>query len=137
MTFSFDPPHALLYIVIVILIANVGVLLLSRRHPARKALGLIVGAVLVTILLTRYYRIGTSSVAVDDTGIIANAAGASAIPWAQVRNATYITDLSASPFRPGRPENALAAFGTMNARYGWWRLAGHEQGALRLRCARR
>jgi hypothetical protein len=103
MAFTFDPPRFLLYISIAILVANIAILVLGRRHPTRKVLGLVVGAALVAVLLTRFHRIGASSLTIDDAGIVAATDGTARIPWSNVEKAAYVADLSTSRYRPTRP----------------------------------
>jgi hypothetical protein len=131
-TFTFDPPTLLLYIVIFILIANVGVMAFGRRHPVRKILGLIVSAVIVTILLVRYHTIGTRSLTTDDAGVAGTIEGMPTIPWSAVTKAVYVADVGASEYRPGRPDDTFAMLGTVDARYGWFRLADGDHALVAL-----
>jgi hypothetical protein len=130
MTFTFDPPRSLLYFALFVVVASMAVLVLGRRHPARKVLSLAVAAALAVALLTRFHRIGESSVTVADTGIVANIDGTPRIPWPDIQKAVYLADVSASEYRPGRPENLFTALGNLNARYGWYRLANGRRGLV-------
>jgi predicted signal transduction protein with EAL and GGDEF domain len=107
MTFSFDPPRSLFYLVVFIVASSLLVIVVGRRSPARKAIGLVVAVVIATMLVNRLYTIRGSSVTVDDSGITADIDGRETIPWASIEQAVYVDDVSASRYAPGRPTNML------------------------------
>jgi len=123
MTFSFDPPRSLFYLVVLIVASSLLVIVVGRRSPARKAIGLVVAVVIATMLVNRFYSIRGSSLTVDDSGITADIDGRASIPWASIEEAVYVDDVSASRYAPGKPANVFTALGIFNASYGRYRLA--------------
>jgi hypothetical protein len=132
MTFTFDPPRAVLFAVAAIPIAAVAMVVLSRGHPARKMLGIVFAAVAIAVLLSRYHQIKTSSLTIDDAGIVGDTAGDPSVRWPDVEQAVYIPELSGSEYRPGKPVEALTAIGSLNSRYGWYRLANGDRALVAL-----
>jgi len=124
-TFVFEPARSLLIVSAVLVVAAILSLLLSRRNPARKAIGLVIVVALVGIMLLRYR---TAELTVNDAGISADTYATPRIEWAQVNAARYIDDLSASRYAP-RPNfrTSLRLIGYARARYGWFDTAGDEE----------
>ena len=127
MSFTFDPPSGLIYVVVGLAVAVLGSLVLSRRSPARKIVGFVVAAAMVGVLLTRSYRISTSSLTIDDDGIVADIETKGRISWTDVGQAIYLPDVSASKYRPTRPTSPFTALGSLKARYGWYRLINGDR----------
>jgi len=132
MTFSFDPPRSLFYLVVFIVASSLLVIVVGRRSPARKAIGLVFALVIATMLVNRFYTIRGSSLTVDDSGITADVDGRATIPWASIEQAVYVDDVSASRYAPGRPTNMFATLGTFNARYGRYTLANGRRALVAL-----
>jgi hypothetical protein len=123
-TFVFEPSRSLLIVAAVLSVAAILSLLLSRRNPARKAIGIAVIVVLVGIMLLRYR---TAGLTVDDTGISADTYGDPIIMWSDVETVSYVDELAGSAYRP-RPKlkSSFRIIGYGKARYGWFDAAGDE-----------
>jgi hypothetical protein len=124
MTFIFEPPRSLLVVAAVLVIAGLLVVFLTRRNPARKALGLIVALALAGVLLLRYQ---TAEVTVDEAGITADTYGEPTILWSDAEEAIYVADLRASRYAP-KPglKSSFRLLGYAKARYGWFDTFGEE-----------
>ena len=127
MTFTFEPARSLLIVAAVLLVAAVLSLLVSRKNPARKALGIVIVLVIVGVLLLRYR---TAELIVDDSGISADTYGDPQIAWSEILDATYVEPLSASRYL-ARPtiRSSFRLIGYAKARYGWFDF-GESQPAL-------
>lgn len=124
MTFVFEPSRSLLIVAAVLVVAAILSLLLSRRNPARKVIGISIALALAGTMLLRYR---TAELAIDDAGISADTYGKPAITWPDVEEVSYIKDLSVSRYRP-RPNfrSSFRVFGAGRARYGWFEAADDE-----------
>ena len=130
MTFTFDPPRLLLFVVIGVFIIVVATVALGKGHPIRKLISLIIVTAGVTVILLRVHR--PSSVTVEDAGIVADTYGEPNILWSDVEQAVYIPNLSVSEYRPNRRMGGTA-FGS--GRTGWFGLANGDRALVALQAS--
>lgn len=131
MTFTFDPPWLLLFLIVAIFVVVAASVAVGKKHRIRKALGLIIAAVALTVIVTRVYE--PDSVTVEDGGIVANTYGEPRIPWSDVEQAIYIPRLATSEYRPTRRMGGTAFGGGQT---GWFGLANGDRALVALQGSR-
>lgn len=124
MTFVFEPALSLLIVSAILVLAGIFGLLLPRRNPARKIIGLALVLVIVGVMVSRYR---TAELTVDDVGIVADTYGRPTIPWSEVEQVSFIDTLSESRYAP-RPGvgSFFRVIGYGRARYGRFSAAGSD-----------